>query len=448
MGLGRDKDESLTEYKIRICSEREQYGLTWDEVAQILNEEFGDNYGESKYRKWWYAFNEGMNYITSLEAERNEAVKEYVGEQKKDFQMLKTGEQASTIVAKLSEEQLKDADYLLKLHGYDPNEWEITGARQSIWNNKLDSELYSSKITVKPREGFNWSEENIKKIFDRIADDNIVRSCTEYTKIIDKDIVPVEKREIALVGIADLHYGLLAKDNISEEYNMKIAEKRFNDIITDVIRRKSDQETVEKVILLLGNDFLNADNIQGTTSRHFTQQDQETNWYEIIESATEMLVKEIDKLKYYFPKVIVMNVKGNHDEMSTFGIMQTLNAYYKNNEQIEINTSCKFRQYIRYGTNLIGLSHNERVQDVSKIMAAETGTYFGECRYKLFLMGHLHKQQLLEDDYGVDIRRMPSVVGASAWTAQQGYTGTNKMSQTFVFDKDKGLIEVMNTIVE
>ena len=81
-------------------------------------------------------------------------------------------------------------------------------------------------------------------------------------------------------------------------------------------------------------------------------------------------------------------------------------------------------------------------------MAAETGTYFGECRYKLFLMAHLHKQQLLEDDYGVDIRRMPSVVGASAWTAQQGYTGTNKMSQTFVFDKDKGLIEVMNTIVE
>ena len=89
MGLGRDKDESLTEYKIRICSEREQYGLTWDEVAQILNEEFGDNYGESKYRKWWYAFNEGMNYITSLEAERNEAVKEYVGEQKKRFSNVK-----------------------------------------------------------------------------------------------------------------------------------------------------------------------------------------------------------------------------------------------------------------------------------------------------------------------------------------------------------------------
>ena len=57
MGLGRDKDESLLEYQIRICSERVKLDLTWDEVAKILNEELGENYGESKYRKWWYAFN-------------------------------------------------------------------------------------------------------------------------------------------------------------------------------------------------------------------------------------------------------------------------------------------------------------------------------------------------------------------------------------------------------
>lgn len=447
MSIGRDRDEGLTEYKIRICSEREQLGLTWDEVAQVLNEEYGDNYGESKYRKWWYAFQEGMNYVNTLEAEKEEAVKEYIGEQKKDFQILKNGEQVSSVLCKLSDEQLKDPDYILKVHGYDSNEWELTSAKQSIWNSKIDNELYSSKITVKPRKGFNWSEDNIKKIFEKL-EKHTEFSTSQYAKIASKDAIAPDKNKMLLIGVADLHYGLLAKENLSEEYNMKIAEQRFDNIIDDVIYRKQKDDTIEKVILLIGNDFLSADNVQGTTSRHFTQQDQETNWYEIIESATEMLVKEIDKLKYYFPKVIVMNVKGNHDEMSTFGIMQTLNAYYKNNEQVEINTSCKFRQYIRYGTSLIGLSHNERVQDVSKIMAAETGTYFGECRYKLFLMAHLHKQQLLEDDYGVDIRRMPSVVGASAWTAQQGYTGTNKMSQTFVFDKDKGLIEVMNTIVE
>lgn len=447
MGIGKERDESSLEYKIRICSEREQLGLTWDEVAAILNEEFGDNFGESKYRKWWYAFQEGMNYVQTLKVEQEEAVKEYIGEQKKDFQILKNGEQASTVLCKLNDEQLKDPDYILKVHGYDSNSWELTSAKQSIWNNKLDNELYSSKITVKPRVGFNWNEDNIKKIFDKLNEKTHFL-LSECATICGVNEVPPEKDKMLLIGIADLHYGLLAKDNLSEEYNMKIAKERFDKIISDVINRKSNDKTIDKIVLLIGNDFLSADNIQGTTSRHFTQQDQETNWYEIITSATEMLVEQIEKLRFFFPNVEVINVKGNHDEMSTFGIMQTLNAYYKDSTSVKINTDCKFRQYVRYGTSLIGLSHNERLQDVTKIMAAETGVDFGECRYKCFLLGHLHKQQLLEDDYGVDIRRMSSVVGASAWTASQGYCGTNKMSQTFVFDKNKGLIEVMNTIVE
>lgn len=409
MGIGKEKDESQLEYKIRICSERERLGLTWDEVAQVLNEEFGENFGESKYRKWWYAFQEGMEYVKTLKVEREEAVKEYIGQQKKDFQILKSGEQSSTVLCKLSDEQLKDPDYILKVHGYDSNSWELTSAKQTIWNNSLDNELYSSKITVKPRVGFNWSEDNIKNIFDKLKE-HTEFNVSDYMTIVGVDEELPTQDKMLLIGIADLHYGLLAKDNLSEEYNMKIAKERFNSIITDVIKRKSNDKSIEKVVLLIGNDFLSADNVQGTTSRHFTQQDQETNWYEIIESATEMLIEEIDKLRFFFPRVEVINVKGNHDEMSTFGIMQTLNAYYRGHKAITINTSCKFRQYIRYGTSLIGLSHNERVQDVSKIMAAETGTDFGECRYKLFLMAHLHSRKELGDDYGVDIYRLPSVV--------------------------------------
>lgn len=446
MGLGRDKDESFLEYKIRICSERENLGLTWDEVAQVLNDELGENFGESKYRKWWYAFNEGMNYVHELEVERQEAVKEYVGEQKKDFQMLKSGEQASTIITKLNEDQVKDSNYLLQIHGYDPNEWELTTARQSVWNNSLDKELYSSKITVKPRVGFNWSEDNIKKIFEKLQE-NTEFSNYEYARILgENEEIPVLDKMI-LIGISDLHYGLLAKENLSEEYNIEIAKKRFNEILTDIIRRKSEAKDVEKVVLLIGNDFLNADNLQGTTARHFTPQDQETNWYEMITGATELLIEGIDKLRFFFPQIEVINVKGNHDEMSMFGIMQTLNAYYKNVMSVTINTSSRFRQYIRYGTNLIGLSHNEKVSEVAKIMAAESPDW-SSCKYKTFIMGHLHTRQLLEDDHGVDIRRLPTVVGASAWTASEGYCGTNKMSETYVFDKYKGLVEILNTIVE
>lgn len=445
MGLGRDVDESFLEYKIRICSDREELGLTWDEVANVLNEEFGENFGESKYRKWWYAFNEGMNYVKQLRYEHEQDVREYIGEQKKDFQMMKNGEQSSTVLCKLNEDQIKDPNYLLQIHGYSPDHWELTSARQSIWNNKLDNELYSSKITVKPRVGFNWSEENIKKIFDRISKD--LDGCSYEWANAQQEIFETPNKMV-LIGVADLHYGLLAKDNLSENYNMEIARKRFIQIIEDVISKKGYNEGVEKVILLVGNDFLNADNLQGTTSRHFTPQDQETNWYEMITSATEMLIEGIEKLRPAFINVEVINVKGNHDEMSMFGIMQTLNAYYKTSQHVVINTNSRFRQYIRYGNNLICASHNEKMNEIGKIMAAESGKDWGETTYHQVLLGHLHHRRELADDFGVDVYGLPTVSGASAWSASQGYVGTNKMAQSFVYDKDKGLIEIINTIAE
>lgn len=72
----------------------------------------------------------------------------------------------------------------------------------------------------------------------------------------------------------------------------------------------------------------------------------------------------------------------------------------------------------------------------------------GRNKISYFYNGHLHKRQLLEDDYGVDISRFPSVNDASAWTANEGYCGSNKMSETFVFNKYKGLVETINTINE
>ena len=71
----------------------------------------------------------------------------------------------------------------------------------------------------------------------------------------------------------------------------KYISESIDEILTDIIRRKSEAKDVEKVVLLIGNDFLNADNLQGTTARHFTPQDQETNWYEMITGATRYTLK-------------------------------------------------------------------------------------------------------------------------------------------------------------
>ena len=58
--INRGKDESIKQYKLRICRNREQYDLSWQDVANLINKETGDSFGESKYRKWFTHYNEGF----------------------------------------------------------------------------------------------------------------------------------------------------------------------------------------------------------------------------------------------------------------------------------------------------------------------------------------------------------------------------------------------------
>ena len=47
-------DESELEYRKRIYLYRDFYGLTWEEIADIINSELNTNYSSDKYRKESY----------------------------------------------------------------------------------------------------------------------------------------------------------------------------------------------------------------------------------------------------------------------------------------------------------------------------------------------------------------------------------------------------------
>lgn len=66
----------------------------------------------------------------------------------------KDGSFTSDRLIEINEENLKNPEFLLNAHGYDPLEWELVSARNSIWNQGGKSgvkNLYASKINVKPR---------------------------------------------------------------------------------------------------------------------------------------------------------------------------------------------------------------------------------------------------------------------------------------------------------
>lgn len=60
--LARWAGETWDEYFIRLCENKGTYGITYEEIAKLLNAESGNNYGESAYRKKYVEFNRGRMY--------------------------------------------------------------------------------------------------------------------------------------------------------------------------------------------------------------------------------------------------------------------------------------------------------------------------------------------------------------------------------------------------
>ena len=170
---------------------------------------------------------------------------------------------------------------------------------------------------------------------------------------------------------------------------------------------------MQKIVFLIGNDGINADNLNGTTANG-TPQDNQLNWFDTIRQFTELMIEVLNQLEGVAP-VDAYFVPSNHDLHSMFGVCETLKAYYRDDPCITICGEATQRKYFQFGNNMIGFSHDEKEKNVAKIMAAEQPKMWGETRFKYFMISHLH-HEIVNDDYGVDIRRLPTISGRSYWT--------------------------------
>ncbi|QDX94738.1 hypothetical protein EEL30_22105 [Brevibacillus laterosporus] len=57
--LKRKPDETIKAYKLRLARAKHLYSINWNQIADLINKETGENFGESKYRKWYANYIEG-----------------------------------------------------------------------------------------------------------------------------------------------------------------------------------------------------------------------------------------------------------------------------------------------------------------------------------------------------------------------------------------------------
>jgi len=350
------------------------------------------------------------------------------------------GSQEHTKIIRATEDQIKDAKYLLEQHGYKPGEWELVNAKSSIWDAQKKGggkvEMYSSKITVKPKNeplDLDYIREFFKEEAKRIRKPTL--KPVNYTGG-DKML------EIALF---DAHFGKLAwHGETGEDYDHKIATERFLCAISDFINRAKKFQ-IEKILAPIGQDLLQYDNAEQKTDKG-TPQDTDMRPKKMYTSCYEMMLEAVLLLREVAPVHIVYS-PGNHDPLLSYFITHALAQYFHKDASVQVDIDPSPRKYVEYGKCLIGYSHgDDDAKQIPKLMQIEAPEAWGRTMWREWHMGHLHKEGLyVDEDSGLIMRRISAITGTDKWHSQKGFVGTVKKAQAFVWDREYGLMDILNS---
>lgn len=246
----RFENESTDELIYRICKDKEQIG-TWQDVANIINELTGDDFGESTYRKKFQAFQKMLDANQSKFVNSDSQIKE-IEAQKRELERAK----------------IKFRD--------ERNAWQKQNYIDARVEQKLD--LLEEELLSQGRVNFD-------------IHDNVNISS-------DNDI---------LVILSDFHIGQTFR-SIWGEYNSDIAKKRLNQLLNEIIAIQKLHNS-EKCYVSLQGDMLSG-NIHKTI-----QVTNRENVIEQIKIASELISSFCYELTKYFSVVFMSSVSGNHSRM-------------------------------------------------------------------------------------------------------------------------------------
>ena len=391
--LKRMENETDEQYFYRVCNMKDALGFTWPQMAEIFNDEFGCNKGETAYRKKWAAFK------TVLDANADKIV----GEDK----------YSSDIQAQI------DELYKAKRQLYD---------QRREYNKMLVSDARADHLTERLIEAANLVP--LKDYSNAFVYNN---------KYSDKE---------AVLLLSDWHYGQVS-DNIWNKYNVEICEERVSQLFKNVYNALKDHKVRKMHVVLLG-DLING-------SIHTTcRVSSEENTCEQIMHVSELLAQFINAVSVCVDKVDVYSTYGNHartiqnkndsihsDNMERV-IPWWLQQRLKNNSKVNIIDS-EYYEFIYFdvcGHN-VACTHGDldKLQDLGVTINNLFTKKFGKTIDYTF-SGDKHHLEAFEQ-FGIESALVGSLCGTDEY-ANNKRLYSNPMQTLCIFTPDDGKLCTYN----
>ena len=392
--LKRLENESQDQYFFRICQMKEILGFTWDQMADIFNNEFGTNCGESKFRKDWAAFQRIFN--ANLD--------KLVGE---DEHL----------------EKIQEAIRDLKKERYKIQATKIELDRNDRQESR--SELFY---------------ENIRNTIERLPMPKFV---------IDRcDHLEEDQREYIL-AIADIQCG--AKFKIStNEYSLDICETRFNELLNRTVEYVLKYKLSKLHVVSLG------DNIQGIL-RLTDLKLNETSVVEAVVVVARLLANFLNKLSAYCCIDYYHTPTSNHSQTRNLGSkaselasedMEYVIGHYiqdmlvdNDRVNVHLNSDCDYIEIPVFNFNIIA-EHGHAIKNLDTALKDRSVTYRKLIDY--LLVGHWHNGKVIpgneHEHHDTEVLMCPSFQGTDPHAFNKLGLSSKAACKMFVFDAKYGCI--------
>lgn len=351
-------------------------------------------------------------------------------------------------VTQVTNKQIKTLDEMIKVCEIDTSVWIVDRWLCNKWevgmrtgNGVKVQPLWQVKVWLKR----DLQKVNLEDIKTRIIDE-IKKQSKQVPKV---NFKKYEKPCLFVVDIPDLHFDKLAwSKETGKSWDIKISSSAFLDTVDDLIS-KASVYNIDRILFPVGNDLFNADNLENTTTGG-TKQIVDGRWKKSFPLARKLMITAIEKLATIAP-VDVIIITGNHDEQRTFYLGDSLESWFHNNKNVNVDNSPPKRKYYSYGSTLLGYTHgkDEKVDRLPMILATEAKAEFAKTDYHEWHLGDKHHKKDIkftptEEVDGIIIRFLSSLTALDEWHYSKGYMA-KQAAQGFIYDKKNGWVCQFNS---
>jgi hypothetical protein len=254
------------------------------------------------------------------------------------------------------------------------------------------------------------------------------------------------------VSLYDHHFAKLcwspevsAHAGEEENYDTKIASAYYANAVHDHLE-DAKGKNISEVVLVVGNDFLNVDNLENMTFNR-TPQDADGRVYKAMPMALLAVISAIEEMRKR-AKVKVIWIPGNHDPLTSYCICLAIKERYSECKDVEVDIGPVRRKYLRWGVSLLGFTHGDKgkPKDRTTLMMREAmniGLYDSGIKFMEWHTGHFHQEKTMlqagHETNGIVERVLPSMSGTDKYHHDQGYVLNRKVSLAMLWHKENGL---------